>query len=192
MPYEPGSLSLRGKTSTTPRWSAIDYQTGEILAYVGSAGYYREANTQFQPQFDVLGNGWRQPGSAFKPFNYVTGINDGTMTAATMFMDVTTNFGGGLHPDDADLLERGPMRMRQRSSSRSTSRRSRPSTINGVDHVFAGPRGSACPDRVAACRAVDGLGTEVHPIDLSAPTARSPTAASRAAHILEVKDTTGK
>ena len=57
---------------------AMDYQTGEIVAYVGSAGYYRADMTspQFQPQFDVLGNGWRQPGSAFKPFNYVTGIND--------------------------------------------------------------------------------------------------------------------
>ena len=61
---------------------------------MGSAGYYREddATPQFQPQFDVLGDGWRQPGSAFKPFNYVTGINDGTMTAASMFMDVTTTF----------------------------------------------------------------------------------------------------
>ena len=68
---------------------------------MGSAGYYRDdlSSPQFQPQFDVLGDGWRQPGSAFKPFNYVTGINDGTMTAATMFMDVTTTFGnsGRLH-----------------------------------------------------------------------------------------------
>ena len=62
----------------------------------------------------MLGDGWRQPGSAFKPFNYVTGINDGTMTAATMFMDVTTTFddSGGYTPKDYDLLERGPLRMR--------------------------------------------------------------------------------
>ena len=62
-----------------------------------------------------LGNGWRQPGSAFKPFNYVTGIDNGTMTAASMFMDVTTTFddsGARLHPKDCDLLERGPLRMR--------------------------------------------------------------------------------
>ena len=59
----------------------VNYRTGAVLAYVGSAGYYRNDVTtpQFQPKFDVLSDGWRQPGSAFKPFNYVTGINDGTI-----------------------------------------------------------------------------------------------------------------
>ena len=62
----------------------------------------------------MLGDGWRQAGSAFKPFNYVTGINDKTMTAATMLMDVTTNFGGANYiPTDADNLERGPVRVRE-------------------------------------------------------------------------------
>jgi len=91
---------------------AMDYQTGETLAYVGSAGYYRSdiSSPQFQPQFDVLGDGWRQPGSAFKPFNYVTGINNGTMTAASMFMARHDDLrqlerlhpqGLGSQPDDA-------------------------------------------------------------------------------------------
>ena len=58
--------------------TAIDYETGEIMAYVGSADYYGTKTTKkFQPQFDVLTDGWRQPGSAFKPFTYVTGIDDG-------------------------------------------------------------------------------------------------------------------
>ena len=76
--------------------SAIDYQTGEIIAYVGSANYYErnKVNQKMQPQYDVLSQGWRQSGSTFKPFTYATGINDRTLTAATMLMDVTTDFGG--------------------------------------------------------------------------------------------------
>ena len=66
----------------------------------------------FQPQFDVLSDGWRQPGSSIKPINYAIGIEDRTMTAATMFMDVTTNFGGGFMPTQADKAERGPVRLR--------------------------------------------------------------------------------
>jgi membrane peptidoglycan carboxypeptidase len=93
---------------------AMDYQTGEIVAYVGSADYYATKSTKkMQAQFDVLSNGFRQPGSAFKPFNYATGINDRTLTAASMFMDVTTDFGGGYTPTNADGLERGPLRVRQ-------------------------------------------------------------------------------
>ena len=57
----------------------------------------RPATKKFQPQFDVLSDGWRQPGSSIKPINYAIGIEDQTMTAATMFMDVTTDFGGELH-----------------------------------------------------------------------------------------------
>ena len=116
VPFEPWMKKLEKLQVNNGALIAMDYQTGETLAYVGSAGYYRDdiSSPQFQPQFDVLGDGWRQPGSAFKPFNYVTGINNGTMTAASMFMDVTTTFdnSGGYTPKDWDLLERGPVRMR--------------------------------------------------------------------------------
>ena len=53
------------------------------------------ARKKFQPQFDVLGDGWRQPGSSIKPLVYLIGIEDRTMTASTMFMDVVTNFAPG-------------------------------------------------------------------------------------------------
>ena len=71
-----------------------------------------KGNKKFQPQFDVLADGWRQPGSAIKPINYIIGIDDQTLTASTMFMDVTTDFGGGFVPTQADHLERGPVRLR--------------------------------------------------------------------------------
>ena len=41
----------------------MDYQTGELVAYVGSADpYATKATKKFQPRFDVLADGWRQPG----------------------------------------------------------------------------------------------------------------------------------
>ena len=54
----------------------MDYETGEIVAYAGSADpTATKATKKFQPRFDVLADGWRQPGSAFKPVVYSTGID---------------------------------------------------------------------------------------------------------------------
>ena len=92
---------------------AMDYQTGELIAYVGSADYYSTKHSKrFQPKYDVVGNGYRQPGSAFKPFNYAIGIDSGKLTAGTVLMDVGTDFGHNYTPNDADRLERGPVTVR--------------------------------------------------------------------------------
>ena len=111
--YEPWMRNLRDKTLRNGALVALDYQTGEIIAYVGSADYNAtRATKRFQPRFDVLADGWRQPGSAFKPIVYATGIDARRITAASMFMDVVTDFGGNYTPTDADNLERGPVRVR--------------------------------------------------------------------------------
>src|SRR3954452_4441210 len=105
--------NLRSKDLRNGALIAEDYQTGEIVAYVGSANVdATKATKKFQPRFDVLADGFRQPGSAFKPIVYGTGIANHAITAATMFMDVVTDFGGGYTPTDADNLERGPVRVR--------------------------------------------------------------------------------
>ena len=93
---------------------SLDARSGDILAYVGSAGYYRDdlASPQLDPKFDVAGNGYRQPGSAWKPLVYVTGFDDHTITPGTLLMDVTTEFARGWFPRDADTRERGPVLMR--------------------------------------------------------------------------------
>jgi peptidoglycan glycosyltransferase len=112
--YEPWMDNLRSKDLHNGALVAMDYQTGELVAYVGSADpNATRATKKFQPHFDVLADGWRQPGSAFKPVVYSTGIANKSITAASMFMDVVTNFGGGYTPTDADNLERGPVRMRE-------------------------------------------------------------------------------
>ena len=68
--------NLRGHGIFNGALVAQDYTTGDILAYVGSAGYYRDdlASKKFNPKFDVAGDGFRQPGSAFKPIVYTTGF----------------------------------------------------------------------------------------------------------------------
>jgi membrane peptidoglycan carboxypeptidase len=111
--YEQWIKNMRGKGVHNAALAAIDYRTGQVYAYTGSAGFYLKGNRKFQPQYDVLEDGWRQPGSAFKPINYAIGIEDRTLTAASLFMDVVTDFGGDWTPVDADRLERGPLRLRQ-------------------------------------------------------------------------------
>jgi len=64
VPYERWMRQLTRMEVNNGAMIALDYQTGEIVAYVGSAGYYRSdlSTAKFQPQFDVLADGWRQPG----------------------------------------------------------------------------------------------------------------------------------
>jgi membrane peptidoglycan carboxypeptidase len=114
IPFQGWIRNLVGRGVYNSALAALDYRTGQVYAYVGSASYYEKPRgRRFQPQFDVLSDGFRQAGSAFKPINYITGLDDKTTTAATMYMDVTTNIAGGYTPTDADLSERGPIRMRQ-------------------------------------------------------------------------------
>ena len=84
----------------------------------------------------MLADGWRQPGSAIKPIDYLIGIEDKTMTAATMFMDVVTNFGGGFTPTQADKLERGPVRLRSALQFSLNIPAIKAAIISGLDHVF--------------------------------------------------------
>jgi penicillin-binding protein 1A len=175
VPYEDWMKKLAKLQVGNGAMVALDYQTGEVLAYVGSAGYYRSADATpaFQPQFDVLANGWRQAGSAFKPFNYVTGINDGTMTAASMFMDVTTAFPDGANtyiPKDYDLLERGPVRMRSALEWSLNIPAVKALVTNGVPHVFdmAQRFGMTFQGDQPTAGLSLTLGTEVtHPLDVA-------------------------
>jgi membrane peptidoglycan carboxypeptidase len=135
---EPWMANLKSKDLHNGALVAVDYQTGELVAYVGSADYYATSNKKdFQPQYDVAGKGYRQPGSAFKPFNYAVGINDKTITAGTMLMDVGTDFGGGYTPNDADRLERGPVRVRNALQFSLNIPAVKTMALNKPDHVFA-------------------------------------------------------
>jgi len=128
--------SLRGRNLNNAAAAIIDYRTGQVLAYGGSAGYNARGTKRFQPQFDVMSDGWRQPGSAIKPINYAIGIEDGTMTAATLFMDVTTDFGGRFIPTQADKAERGPVRLREALQFSLNIPAIKAGLMNGLDHFY--------------------------------------------------------
>lgn len=86
----------------------IDPQTGQIRALVGSKNYANEkfgaVNMAITP---------RQPGSSFKPIVYGTGIEEKTISAATILHDEPTDFGGGYTPENYDLGYRGDVTVRQ-------------------------------------------------------------------------------
>lgn len=92
---------------------ALDPQTGEVLAMVGSPDY-------FAPEIAGAVNGMlalRQPGSALKPFTYAAAFARGDFTPATLILDVRTAFvtreGAPYVPLNYDLVFRGPVRARE-------------------------------------------------------------------------------
>lgn len=119
---------------------AINPNTGEILAMVGSADYFGESYPQgcvsgsqdngclFDPKVNaaVYGKG-RQPGSAFKPFAYYLALKNG-FTPETILWDAKTEFNPDCepsaeqekdafgmdcyHPQNYDEKFRGPITLR--------------------------------------------------------------------------------
>ena len=106
--------------------TAINPNSGEILAMVGSKDYFGEPypegctpgkNCQFEPKVNVstYGKG-QQPGSSFKPFAYITAFKKG-FTPDNIVVDEKTNFGKwgdkDYIPRNYDGLFRGPVTLRQ-------------------------------------------------------------------------------
>ncbi|MBN1658622.1 MAG: PBP1A family penicillin-binding protein [Anaerolineae bacterium] len=96
---------------------ALDPETGEILAMLGSPDY-------FSARIDGAVNGTtvlRQPGSAVKPLTYAAAFDTGELTAATVMVDERTAFvtkeGEPYVPLNYDLQFRGPVRLREALAS---------------------------------------------------------------------------
>lgn len=106
---------LVGKNIHDGALVALDYRTGDVLAYVGSAGFYRTdmAGPQFSPQFDVISYGPRQPGSAWKPILYSTAFQQHILTPGSLLLDITTQFSPKWTPHDSDSGDRGPVLVRK-------------------------------------------------------------------------------
>jgi membrane peptidoglycan carboxypeptidase len=161
-------LNLRGRNIHNAASAVLDYRSGEVLAYVGSASYTAKGTKKFQPQFDVLSDGWRQPGSSIKPINYSIGIDEEKLTASTMFMDVVTDFGGRYTPTQADKLERGPVRLRSALQFSLNIPAIKATFMMGLDHTFERSKdfGLVFPSSAVPVRS-EGIGTlETHPIDM--------------------------
>jgi len=194
---EPWMADLRSKDLRNGALVALDYETGELVAYVGSANYYATSTKPaFQPQYDVVGKGYRQPGSAFKPFNYAVGINDKVVTAGTMLMDAATDFGGGYTPSDADRTERGPVRVRNALQFSLNIPAVKAMGINGTDHVFAKAKEFGMVfqgPRTAELALALGV-QEVRPVDLVTAYGTLANRGKAIGHttILNIQDTSGK
>lgn len=89
----------------------LNARTGEVLAMMGSLDYH---NAAIDGNFNVA-TAERQPGSAFKPFTYLTAFQQG-YTPATMTLDVRTAFDVGSNqpytPENFDRQYHGPVSVR--------------------------------------------------------------------------------
>jgi membrane peptidoglycan carboxypeptidase len=108
--------SLKGFNVNNAALITMDPTTGEILAYVGSYDYY--GNTpKMQGDYDHAGIAYRQPGSTFKLFTYLTGMLKAGMTASTRLYDIGWSMPDGTatfyKPQDATKEQHGPVTMRQ-------------------------------------------------------------------------------
>ncbi len=92
----------------------IDYHTGAIRSLLGSLDYN---NKSIDGQFDVATQGYRQPGSSFKPYVYVTAFEQGASPAQAIDdSSLTIQLPGGdpptFSPKNYDLRYHGQMTLR--------------------------------------------------------------------------------
>jgi len=171
--------NLKGSNIHNGAAGVIDYRTGQVLAYGGSGQYYGDAagcdpdgrNCKFQPQFDVMFDGFRQPGSSIKPLNYIIGIENHTLTAATMFMDVVTEMGtksSSFLPSQSDGYERGPVRLRNALQFSFNVPSIKAGVLQGIDLVFNREQefGLRFPPGAIPVVSQSVGAIEIHPIDL--------------------------
>lgn len=106
-----GVAALADRNVTNGALVAIEPATGHILAMVGSADFYDEAN---DGQVNVTLR-CRQPGSAIKPLTYLAAFEKG-WTPATVMWDIPTVYtdtaGNTYRPVNYDGKFRGPVSIR--------------------------------------------------------------------------------
>jgi penicillin-binding protein 1C len=87
---------------------AADNATGEVLARVGSAGYFEDDRDGQVDMTDAL----RSPGSTLKPFIYGMAFEDGLIHPETLIDDKPQRF-GGYKPENFDLTFQGTVTVRR-------------------------------------------------------------------------------
>ncbi len=114
---------------------ALDPQTGQILAMVGSADYFNEeidgqVNVALRP---------RQPGSSFKPIVYAASFING-YTPDTILYDVVTNFDATgakpYEPKNYNLKENGPVTIRKALAGSLNIPAVKVTYLTGVENVL--------------------------------------------------------
>ncbi|MDR0360872.1 MAG: penicillin-binding protein, partial [bacterium] len=105
-----GVAGLGAKRVDNGTLLAADPRNGDVLAWVGSAGY---TNQQIGGQFDIVANGRRQPGSSFKVYTYEAALRDHKVNLDSTVADKPYNYPGGDQPVmDWDNTYKGDMTVR--------------------------------------------------------------------------------
>ena len=105
-------LLQQGKQWVLTQWPeaegalvALNPANGEVQALVGGFDFHRN-------QFNHVTQGWRQPGSSFKPFIYAAAIEHGVMPE-TLINDMPLNNVGDWSPANSDGSTDGPITLRE-------------------------------------------------------------------------------
>lgn len=105
-------LLQQGKDWTLTQWPeaqgalvALNPHDGEVHALVGGFDFRNN-------QFNHVTQGWRQPGSSFKPFLYAAAMENGVMPE-TIVNDAPLTDVGDWHPQNADGSADGPITLKE-------------------------------------------------------------------------------
>ena len=177
-----GVATLADRNVSNGALVAIEPATGHILAMVGSADFYDEAN---DGQVNVTLR-CRQPGSAIKPLTYLAAFEKG-WTPATIVWDIPTTYtdtaGNIYEPVNYDGKFRGPVSVRTSLANSLNIPAVKALEFVGVDGLLdvASRMGATsivspqleCPDYPYDTRPYYGLaltlgGGEMKPLDLTA------------------------
>lgn len=112
--------------------TAVDPNTGQVLAMVGSIDYY---NTAIDGNVNVADSS-RQPGSSFKPFAYATAFKQKEYSPAKIVYDLKTDFGGGYTPQDYNGRTNGPVTMRTALANSLNIPAVKVMSLAGMDNVL--------------------------------------------------------
>lgn len=102
---------LRKQGATNAALLVVDNKSGDVLAYVGSAGFNDAAHSGQVDGTRAL----RQPGSAIKPFLYSLAFEHGDLSPASLLKDLPAHFTtehGDYAPRNYDGRFHGPVRAR--------------------------------------------------------------------------------
>ena len=156
-----------GKKLTQPQMAlaAVDPKTGYVKAMIGGRG---------QDKFNRATLAVRQPGSAFKPFVYITAMQNG-FTPASIIEDKEEEFAKGWKPQNSDMQWHGKVSLRtalKRSFNVPTIKLAREV---GVDKIVANAEkmgistlvDSGAYSDVNLAMALGGLSKGVNPLEMA-------------------------
>ena len=156
-----------GKKLTQPQMAlaAVDPKTGYVKAMIGGRG---------QDKFNRATLAVRQPGSAFKPFVYLTAMQNG-FTPASIIEDKEEEFAKGWKPQNSDMKWHGKVSLRtalKRSFNVPTIKLAREV---GVDKIVANAEkmgistlvDSGAYSDVNLAMALGGLSKGVNPLEMA-------------------------